>query len=285
MKLTVTLIQLSAGPDKERNLDRACAMVEDAARAGADFVLLPEVFSFVADASLWGEAAEDIPGPTSNRIAALARKHGIHVLAGSILERRSSNTCSNTSFLVSPTGEILATYRKMHLFTVTLPDGVVFDETHHTTPGDEPVVVETAMGCLGLTICYDLRFPELYRTLTLSGAEIITVPSAFTAFTGEAHWKVLLRARAVENQTFILAPNQVGTAVTGVRFYGHSLIVDPWGAVLAEGAEDEQLVTAEINTDHVAETRRRLAALDHVRDDLLKRLSQVRPEHSRGNPP
>lgn len=281
MIVKVALVQLSAGADKERNVSRACKMVEKAARAGADFVLLPEVFSLVADASLWRDAAEAIPGSTSERLAAVARKHRIHILAGSILERRcSADKCSNTSVLIAPTGDILARYRKMHLFKVALPDGVVFDETDHTAAGDDVVLAETEFGPVGLTICYDLRFGELYRALTLKGAEIITVPSAFTAFTGEAHWKTLLRARAVENQVFILAPNQVGTSSAGVRFHGHSLVVDPWGAVLAEGAQDEeQLVSVEIDTARVAEVRQRLGALDHVRADLLKRLAEMGEEH------
>ena len=274
MRLNVTLVQMAAGAEKGKNVERACGMVAEAARGGADFVLLPEVFSFVADASLWRDAAETLPGPTSEKLAAIAREHQIHILGGSILEKRAGeNKCSNTSFLIAPTGDVIACYRKMHLFVVTLPDGVVFNEVEHTTPGDDVVAVGTEIGKLGLTICYDLRFPELYRALTLGGAEIITVPSAFTAFTGQAHWKVLLRARAIENQVFILAPNQVGTSVTGIRFHGHSLVVDPWGTVLAEGSEDEELVTVEIDTARVAEVRTRLGALDHIRHDLLKRLS------------
>jgi len=265
MKLTVTLVQLSAGPDKRRNLDHACELVSRAAEAGASFVLLPEVFGFVADASHWHDAAE----------------RGIHLLAGSLLEDVGvAGKCANTSILIGPDGAILACYRKMHLFRVTLPDGVVFDETDYTEPGRAPVTVETAFGRVGMTICYDLRFPELYRSLTLSGAGIVTVPSAFTAFTGEAHWRVLLRARAVENQVFVLAPNQVGTSSTGVSFYGHSLIVDPWGAVLAEGGDDEELVSAEIDTDRVDEVRTRLVALEHVRRELLGRDADT-PERRR----
>jgi predicted amidohydrolase len=277
VKLNVALIQLQAGPDKDKNVDRACRMVQDAASSGAHFVLLPEVFSFVADASLWRDAAEDIPGPTSSRLSALARKHKIHILAGSILERRPNRRkCSNTSFLVAPTGDLLARYRKMHLFAVTQPDGVLFDEVHYTLPGTRPVVAETSMGPVGLTICYDLRFPELFRLLTLLGSRIITVPSAFTAFTGKVHWKVLLRARAIENQVFILAPNQTGRSVTGVRFHGHSLVVDPWGTVLAESSEDEEVLHVTIDTACVDEVRSRLGALGHVRSDLLKHLARAR---------
>ncbi|HUV39215.1 MAG TPA: carbon-nitrogen hydrolase family protein [Planctomycetota bacterium] len=279
MKLRIALVQLSAGADRDRNVAHACERVDAAARDGADFVLLPEVFSFVADASLWEEAAETVPGPTTERLAEVARTRRVHVLGGSILETCDRpGRCANTSFLLAPDGTMLATYRKMHLFKVTLPDGVVFDEIDYTEPGEAPTVVQTSFGRVGLTLCYDLRFPELYRVLTFAGASLMTVPSAFTAFTGEAHWKVLLRARAVENQVFMLAPNQVGTSVTGVRFHGHSLVVDPWGTVLAEGGEDEETVTVEIDTDRVDEVRRRLGALDHVRDDLLRRLAQERPK-------
>ena len=304
MKLKTALVQMSAGADKEANVAKARGMVERAARKGARFVLLPEVFSFVADASLWREAAETIPGPTSRRLAALARKLRIHLLAGSILESsyvggdpcvpplvvsRSSrrkegphmggplqekrDRCSNTSLLIAPSGRVVGRYRKMHLFTVRLPDGVVFDEIDHTAPGERPAVAKTPFGRVGLTICYDARFPELYRALMLMGADIVTVPSAFTAFTGRAHWEVLLRARAIENQVFVLAPNQVGTSATGVEFYGHSLVVDPWGTVLAEGSEREEIVFAEIDTARIREVRGRLLALRHVRRDILDRLS------------
>lgn len=275
MKVNVTLIQMSAGADKEANVDRACEFVRRAADDGAEFVMLPEVFSFVADASHWRAAAEPIPGPTTERLAGIARERRIHILGGSIIEELPGNElseqerCANTSFLIGPTGDLIATYRKMHLFRVTLPDGVVFDETDFTVPGERPVVAPTAMGSIGMTICYDLRFPELYRALMILGAGIVTVPSAFTAFTGKAHWKELLRARAIENQQFMLAPNQVGTAVTGVEFYGHSMVVDPWGTVLAEAGEEEELLTVEIDTDRIDEVRKRLRALNHVREDLL----------------
>ncbi len=289
MKLKVALVQMSAGPDKEANVARACRLVERAAAKGARFVLLPEVFSFVADASLWRGAAETVPGPTSRTLAALAKKHRIHILAGSILERHSAaipkrrragghrgpplqreDRCSNTSLLFSPGGRIVGRYRKMHLFTVKLPDGVIFDEVDYTHPGERPAVARTPFGRVGMTICYDARFPELYRALMLKGAELVTVPSAFTSFTGRAHWEVLLRSRAIENQVFILAPNQVGRSATGVEFYGHSLVVDPWGTVLAEGSgTKEELVFADIDTVCVREVRKRLLALRHVRKDLL----------------
>lgn len=287
MKVNVTLVQMSAGADREANVDRACEFVGRAADDGADFVLLPEVFSFVADASHWRAAAEPIPGPTTERLAAIARDRQIHILGGSIIEELPGNElsgqerCANTSFLIGPTGDLIATYRKMHLFSVTLPDGVTFDETDYTVPGERPVIASTGMGPVGMTICYDLRFPELYRALMILGAGIVTVPSAFTAFTGKAHWKELLRARAIENQQFMLAPNQVGTAMTGVESYGHSMVVDPWGTVLAEAGEEEGLLAVEIDTDRIDEVRKRLPALDHVREDLLDGLSQTDQEKQR----
>lgn len=279
MILKVTLVQLSAGPGKAENLAHACALVEESASLGAGFVLLPEVFTFVADASMWRTAAETIPGPITDRLSELARRRGIWILAGSLLEvLPGEDRCANTSTLINPRGEIAARYSKMHLFSVKLPDGGVFDEIDHTRPGERLVVAETDFGRVGMTICYDVRFPELFRALTLRGATFITVPSAFTAFTGQAHWKVLLRARAIENQVFVLAPNQVGSSATGVCFHGHSMVVDPWGTVVAEAGEAEELLTVELDTARVAEVRNRLASLQHVRADVLDELARSKRE-------
>ncbi|GAG30071.1 unnamed protein product, partial [marine sediment metagenome] len=157
------------------------------------------------------------------------------------------------------------------------PDGVVFSEVEHTIPGDSVVTAETELGRFGLSICYDLRFPELYRTMMLRGTDFVFAPSAFTSFTGKDHWKVLVRARAIENQVFMLAPNQVGRTATGVEFYGHSMIVDPWGEVLAEGAELTELVLAELDTDVLKRVRERVSALSDVRDELLRKPTKGMP--------
>jgi len=272
----VALAQMSVGSDRDENLSAAESVITQAVKGGAKLVALPEVFQFVGDASLWIANAETLEGPTCSKMSELARKHGIYLLAGSFLEQSEEpRRVRNTSVFYGPDGSRLAVYRKMHLFEVTLPDGVVFSEVDHTVAGDEVVTVETELGRFGLSICYDLRFPELYRAMMLRGVDIVLAPSAFTAFTGKDHWKLLLRARAVENQVYMLAPNQAGRAVTGVEFYGHSLVVDPWGDVLAEGDDGPALVTAEIDVGHVADIRRRLTALKRVRRDLIKKLSET----------
>ena len=273
MRFTVALVQISAGPDKAENVSVAERFIVEAVSAGARLVALPEVFNFVGDASLWTTNAETLDGPTCTKLSELAAEHNIYLLGGSLLESSDDpDRVRNTSVLFGPDGTMLAAYRKMHLFSVTLPDGVVFSEVDHTIPGDSVVTVNTELGRFGMSVCYDLRFPELYRAMMLRGVDLVFAPSAFTTFTGEDHWKVLLRARAIENQVFMLAPNQVGRAATGVEFYGHSMVVDPWGDVLAEGGTAPELVFAEIDTDCLDRTRKRVTALASVRDDLLLKL-------------
>lgn len=274
MRFKVALIQSSAGSDRSENLARAEALISESARAGARVVALPEVFNFVGDASLWIRNAETLQGPTISSLSRLAARFNVFLLAGSIMETSDQpGKIFNTSVFLGPDGNVLAAYRKMHLFDVTLPDGVVFSEVDHTIPGKDVVSVATPLGRFGLTICYDLRFPELYRALMLRGVDFVFVPSAFTAFTGQYHWEVLLRARAIENQVFMLAPNQVGRAVTGVEFYGHSMIVDPWGEVLVRGSNAPELVVAEVDTDVLQSVRRRITSLAKVREDLLRGLN------------
>ena len=275
MRFTVALVQTSAGADKVENLSAAEGLIETALKQGAKVVSLPEVFDFVGDASLWSANAEPLDGPTCTRLSMLARQHRIHLLAGSILEKSTDpKRIHNTSVFFGPDGKRLAVYRKMHLFDVTLPDGVVFSEVEHTVPGESVVTVRTELGRFGLSICYDLRFPELYRAMMLKGVDFVFAPSAFTAFTGRAHWRLLIRARAVENQVFMLAANQVGRAATGVEFHGHSLVVDPWGDVLAEGGDEPGVVVAEVDTEVLRRVRSRITALSGVRGDLLRKLGE-----------
>jgi predicted amidohydrolase len=197
-------------------------------------------------------------------MSALARELGIFLCLGSILETVAGDARRyNTSCLVDPSGSIIARYRKIHLFDVALPGQVAVQESATRLAGDEPVVVRTAFATLGCSICYDLRFPELYRRLAADGAEVLLVPSAFTAPTGAAHWEVLCRARAVENQCFLLAANQTGTSPHGHRDYGNSMIVDPWGAVLARLGDDEGVAVAELDGALLARVRRELPALEH----------------------
>jgi predicted amidohydrolase len=262
-------VQMHAGDDKAKNLARACAFVDAAAQHGARLVALPEVFAWRGPASADAEAAEAIPGPTVQALSELARRLHLTIVAGSILERADGVAPGalpwNTSVVLGEDGEILATYRKLHLFDVSLPGRVEVRESARRAPGQEPVCVDTEVARLGLSVCYDLRFPELYRALSRSGAQVLCVPSAFTFPTGAAHWDVLLRARAIENQCYVLAPNQVGPTADGHADYGHSSIVDPWGTVVARASDGEGVILAEIDLGYLARVRGELPCLEHVR--------------------
>jgi len=231
-------IQLCSASDKTANLDKAEGFIATAARQGARLVVLPEVFLWRGPRQEERIAAEPIPGPSTNRLALLARQLGIHLLAGTILEssdgtQQTASKVFNTSVLFDARGEIVARYRKVHLFDVDIPGYVTIRESDTRLHGDAVVTVPTELGVIGMTVCYDLRFPELYRQQTLAGAEIITIPSAFTFPTGAAHWEILLRARAIENQVYVIAPDQIGRSPSGVVDFGNSMIVDPWGTPAA----------------------------------------------------
>lgn len=271
--VTTALCQLRAGDDREANLGRAIEAVARAARAGADLVALPEVFAWRGPQRREPEMAEPIPGPTSDAMAEAATRHGVHLVAGSMLEHEAGNRrVYNTCLLIGPDGEILARYRKIHLFDIDLPGQVTIRESDTRLPGDRTVVVATELGAIGLAVCYDLRFPELFRELAAPdgdvarGAEIVVMPSAFTRPTGQAHWEPLLRARAIENQCFVLAPNQWGRAEQGFLDHGHSLAVDPWGKILAEGpGDDDAVLVARLEASRLETVRRELPCLTHRR--------------------
>lgn len=266
MKYLAAAVQMLAMPDKKANLEEAETWVREAVRQGAKLVALPEVFNWRGDRKEERRHAELIPGPTSERMAELARKLGIYLLAGSILEAiPDSSKAYNTSLLYDPRGDMVARYRKVHLFDVAIEGGVAVVESATREHGKNIAVVETEIGRMGLSICYDLRFPELYRTLTEKGAEIIFVPSAFTALTGAAHWEPLLRARAIENQVYVIAPDQMGHNPKSIATHGDSMIVDPWGKILARSADAAGVIMAEIDLLYLAKVRTELPALSHRR--------------------
>ena len=267
-RYTAAAIQMRTGSDRAANLARAEALVRDAAARGARLVVLPEVFAWRGPATDEAAAAEPVPGPTTARLGTLARELGLWLVAGSLQERAAGEARPyNTSCLLDPRGEIVARYRKVHLFDVDLPGRVAVQESATRAPGGDVVTATTDVGTLGLSICYDLRFPELYRRLARSGAEVLPVPSAFTFPTGAAHWEVLLRARAIENQCYVVAADQAGTSPQGFADWGDSMIVDPWGRVLARAGDGEAVVTAEVDLDYLARVRRELPALAHARLD------------------
>ncbi len=234
-----------------------------AAADGAELVALPEKWNLLAAGSELREGAEPLDGPCLSAARAWARELGIHLLAGSISERTEAKAF-NTSVLIGPDGGDLAVYRKIHLFDVEA-GGVSYRESEHEQPGTELVTAAIGELTVGLTVCYDLRFPELYRILALQGAELIAVPSAFTSATGRDHWEVLLRARAIEDQVFVLAPNQVGTAPPHYDSYGHSAIVDPWGTVLATAPDEECFAAADLDLTAQRRTREQLPSLANRR--------------------
>ena len=264
MKFLAAAVQMLASSDKTANLLEARRWVRAAASEGACVVAIPEVFIWRGDKKDEREAAETIPGPTSQALADLAREAGIYLVGGSILEAiPGSNKAYNTSLLFGPRGDLLATYRKIHLFDVELENGVTARESDTRQFGDAVVVAETDLCPMGLTVCYDLRFPELYRQLAFKGAQIVFVPSAFTAYTGKAHWEPLLRARAIENQVYVIAPDQYGRNPQSFDTHGHSMIVDPWGKILAEATEGSGIIQGEIDLDYLAKLRAELPALAH----------------------
>jgi predicted amidohydrolase len=277
MKLNVAAVQLSSGSDVARNVEVAEALVNAAADQGAQYIQLPEYFNFQGRFSGFEGAAESIPGATTNRMAALAKSRAVTLHLGSLLETSPiKGKFYNTSVLIGPSGEILATYRKIHLFDVDVPDAIVHSESDVIAPGEEIVVARLAEFGLGLSICFDVRFPELYRNLALAGADVIAIPAAFNAITGRAHWELLIRARAVENHAFVVAAAQAGTTAEGIATFGHSLIVDPWGEVLAEAASDgPEVVMATLDVSEVARRRAQIAVLDFRRPDLYDRTPRV----------
>jgi predicted amidohydrolase len=259
-------VQMHSGPDTSANLARARDLVRDAAAAGATLVVLPEVFAWRGLRSAEAGVPTTIPGPVSAFLCGLAADLRITLVGGSFLERGGDAERSyNTSLVIDPSGAIRAVYRKVHLFDVDLPGQVTVRESDGRMPGTEVVTASTDVGTIGLAICYDLRFPELFRRLAVAGATTITIPSAFTAFTGAAHWEPLLRARAIENQVYVIAPNQTGTSPHGFPDYGNSMIVDPWGTIVARAGDEDAVITAEIDLDLVARVRREMPCLEHAR--------------------
>ncbi len=266
MSYLAAAIQMNAGPDKAANLERAERLVRVGAARGANLVALPEVFNWRGKRNEQAAAAETLDGQSLMLMSRLARELQIHIVAGSITEQIDGESrCYNTSALLGPDGGRIAVYRKIHLFDVDLPGRVTVRESDAKLAGADVVTGATPLGAIGLSICYDLRFPELYRRLTFAGAQIIAIPSAFTFPTGEAHWEPLLRARAIENQAYVIAPAQFGPNIYGYSDYGNSMIVDPWGRVIARAADQEGVVVAPIDLEYQERVRRELPALKHAR--------------------
>lgn len=266
--MRAAVVQLNTQDDLALNLARVRHWVGRAAAAGAELVALPENFAFMGEEAQKRELAERVdgafPGPILGALAETAVKHGVWIVGGGMPERSDDLARPfNTSVLVDPRGTIAATYRKVHLFDVSLPDGTALRESAATSAGSEPITAEVLGVRLGLSVCYDVRFPELYRHLVGQGARVVTVPAAFTLTTGKDHWHVLLRARAIENQVYILAPAQHGKHPRGRQTYGKSVIVDPWGEVVAQCSEGEGFATSDLDFEYQDRVRSALPSLLH----------------------
>ncbi|MEO8499926.1 MAG: carbon-nitrogen hydrolase family protein [Vicinamibacteria bacterium] len=260
--VVAAVCQMRSGEDVAKNLMSAETLVRDAATAGARFVTLPECMVFLKAEGEKAPEAQSIDGPWAKRFADLARELGITVLMGSFPETAEEAARPyNTTLLFGPTGERVAVYRKMHLFDIDLPGLEYLKESRATSPGTELVVADAGFAKLGLSICYDLRFPELYRALSARGAEVLLVPSAFTDRTGKDHWEVLLRARAIENLCYVMAPAQGGRHGPERASYGHAMIVDPWGMILAQVPDGEGFALAVLDFDRLHRLRAELPAL------------------------
>ena len=264
--LRAAAVQLTATPDKARNLETTERLVRRAAADGARLVVLPEKWSLLGRGADLRDGAEPLDGPAVTWARDAARELAIDLVAGSVAERVDGDPkLRNTSLHIGPDGEVAAVYRKLHMFDVEV-DGTVYRESDHEAPGEDVVLSATADGVeLGLTVCYDVRFPELYRILAVRGARIVTIPAAFTVPTTRDHWEVLVRARAIEDQCFVIAANQVGEHAEGLRSGGRSMIVDPWGLVLAQAADSETVITADLDLDAQTAIRARLPSLANRR--------------------
>jgi predicted amidohydrolase len=260
--LRVACVQLTSRADKAANIEKAEGLVARAAATGADVVLLPEKWNAIGDPEVLHRAAETLgEGESVEAMAGWAKQHGITLVGGSITERREGREkLSNTSLVFASDGSITGIYRKIHMFDVEV-GGHVYRESDAEEPGDEPVVVDVEGWPMGLTVCYDVRFPELYRILALHGAEVVTVPAHFTLYTGRDHWELLLRARAVENQYYVVAAAQIGETLPGRLSYGRSLIADPWGTVIACAPDEETVISAELDRRRLEEVRAKLPSL------------------------
>jgi predicted amidohydrolase len=266
-KYLMAVVQMDTRDNKDANLKAACGFIDEAAAKGAKFVSFPEVFNVIDDGQ---EAPELVPeGRTISLMAEKAREHGIWIHCGSIAEvNPDGDRKFNTTAVLDPTGKMVAKYRKLHTFDITLPDGSVAEESAKIKPGDKMVTVETEMGHLGLSICYDIRFPEMYRWMALQGAQILFTPANFRMATGKDHWEAILRARAIENTCYVVAAGQYGKKRGVSDSFGDSVIIDPWGTIVARAPERAGIAVGEIDLDYLDRVRANLPSLKNRRGDV-----------------
>lgn len=275
--LNVAIIQMNSQDDKQANVAAALDLIDRAAATGARLIVLPEVWPYLGPDDVNRDQAETIPGPITELLAQRARRHGVYIHGGSIYETRPGDPgMYNTTVVIDPTGEIIACYSKIHMYDVVLDGVATFQESATVTPGDQIAVTEIDGIPVGLTICYDLRFPELFRILALKGAQAIMLPAAFTLTTGKDHWEALIRARAIENGLYMIAPAQWGTHPPGNWCYGRSMVVDPWGTVVSTASDGVGIAYATVDPSRVAAVRRQVPSLANRRPEAY-----AWPEESR----
>lgn len=268
--MRVAVIQLNTKNDKQVNLDKTSKYIYEAADQGAELVSLPEFFNFMGEETPeQGVIEENIPeGKTTQLLLSLAKKLGIYIHSGSFRERYTNDKSFNTTLVINPKGEIIKKYRKIHLFDSEIEGLPVYKESDTIQSGDQTKLVDLPFGKAGLSICYDLRFPELYRKYALNEAKILFVPAAFTSYTGMLHWEVLLRARAIENQCYVIAANQFGSHAPGKSRFGNSMIIDPWGTIIARASEGEGVIMADLKSDLVDHARTNIQCLNHRKPEV-----------------
>ncbi len=270
MKLPLAICQMKVQAEKEVNLRRAEEMITNAATKGARMIVLPEIFNSPYQAALFPDYAEIFPGKTSKFLSRMAKQHSVCLVGGSIVEKDENNKIYNSSYVFDETGELIKRYRKAHLFDIDLPGRISFKESSTLSPGNNLAVFHYDSIPTGLMICYDIRFPELSRALVLEGARLLIIPAAFNLTTGSAHWDLLMRCRAVDNQLFVVAASPARNPDASYQAWGHSMIVDPWGTVIAEADEEEEIILAELDFSLVEKIREELPLLKQRRKDLYQ---------------
>jgi omega-amidase len=274
----VGIIQMSVSDDKNTNLEKAQSMINEACRQGAQMVVLPEVFNSPYQTDLFSDYAEPYPGPTTRLLSSLAAEHEVLLVGGSIIENDADGKLYNSSFVFDEKGQLLGRHRKVHLFDINLPGKITFRESDTLAAGNSITVIQHHELCFGLMICYDFRFPELVRAAVNEGAQLLVVPASFPITTGEAHWELLMRSRAVDNQCFVIAVSPARNPESSYQAWGHSMLVDPWGRIIAEAGEDEGIIYAELDFEQLDQIRQQLPLLQHRRHDLYQLHYKVRSE-------
>lgn len=269
-KYTVAVIQMDSQNNKAANMEQAVSLIDEAATKGAKLVSLPEVMNFIGEMVSEEDYPESVPGYTTEILMQKAKEHGIYIHSGSFAEKKHDDKrFYNTSVMIDDKGKIIAKYSKIHTFDVTLPDGTVCDESARIYPGDKIVTVDTELGKFGFSICYDIRFPELFRLLALDGAQILLSPANFTMPTGKDHWEPILRTRAIENGCYVVAAGQIGKKPRFIS-YGNSMVVDPWGTVIARSKDAIGVTLAEIDLDFQDRIRGQIPSLKNRRSDVYE---------------